>query len=137
MHPLRTSVGPVFFLPDRDDFLNAIHHPLPRLESILPMGRADRDSHRDVSQLQMPHPMHDGRLNDRPAGLCLIQQLVDLLDGHLRIRLVVERLRSLPRSQLTHGPQKQHHSSRLMRPDLLDHSSVIDGRLCEFDRALR
>lgn len=114
MNPFGASVGPMFLLPDWNDFLDPVHHPLSRLEGVLPMWRAHRHCDCNVAQLQMAHAMDNRRANDRPTCVCLVQQLMNLLDGHLGICLVVEGLRPLSGSQLSDCSQKQNHRTRQM-----------------------
>src|SRR5687768_16580184 len=67
VHPLGAAVGPVLFLPDRHDFLEAVDGVAARLERFGPVRTADGDRHAHLSDLQMTEPMDQGHLADGPA----------------------------------------------------------------------
>ncbi len=135
MHPFGAAVGPVFFLPDRDDLFNAVHEPLPGCEGGTAMGATDSHSHGDVAEFQVPQPVDDGGADDRPAGLGLIEEGSELPQGHLGVRLVVEGGGLLAVGHLTNRAEEQHDRPGLVRPHALEDRSRVDRGGGEFEMA--
>ena len=67
MNPFRRAVGPVFFLPDRHQFLEPVDGVAARLERLGAVRTADRDRDADLADFQMAQAMHQHDLADRPA----------------------------------------------------------------------
>lgn len=135
MNPFGVAVGPVFFLPDRDDLFNAVHDPLPGFKGSGAMGAAGGDTDGDVAEIEVPQPVNDCGADDRPAGLGFVEEGAELPQGHLGVRLVIEGRGLFAVGHLTNRAEKQHDRPRLMRPHALDEHSRVDRHEGQFEIA--
>src|SRR5688572_5570920 len=65
--PLGRAVGPVFFFPDRHDDFERVDQEAAGFEGVVAVRGADGDGDADVAELEMPQPVHDCDVHDRPA----------------------------------------------------------------------
>ncbi len=75
MGPFFRSVCPAFLFPDRDNFLERVNQPAARFKGIVPMRAAHRDDNADFAKLEVPEPMNNRQLDDRPAAAGLFLEL--------------------------------------------------------------
>src|SRR5437867_10717261 len=84
------AAHPDFFLPDRNDLLEAVDGVVAGGESLSSMLRGNRYRHRRLTQLDPSHPVPDCEAVRVPPMTDLVCDLAHLSDRHLRIGLIFE-----------------------------------------------
>ena len=133
MDPLSRSVAPIFFLPDRHNFFEPVDEESSRVERLMSMRATDGNRNTDIAEFQVSQPMHDSRLDHRPASASFRFEFSQLGFGHLRVRIVIERDGLPTVSHLTHGSEKQHDRASLIRANGFGQRGEVDRFVSELD----
>src|SRR5260370_29109024 len=126
MSPFCRSVGPVLFLPDRHQLLEAIDGVPASLERFSPMRAAHRDRDADLAYPEPTQPMFEDDFANRPTATCFGFDLGHLLFGHAGIGLIVERHGDLIAGQIAYRAEEDDHRPAVAAPHLFGHGVVVD-----------
>ena len=125
-HPLRPA-RPVFLLPDRSPGLDLIDQIPRSRERVAPMWRGDSHSNRNLADTQLADAVNRSDLDDRPTLTYLANDLRDLVDDLLVVRLVLQVGHTAsPRRVVTHGANEQDNRTGIRRRNCCNNGGRID-----------
>ena len=137
MNPRCRPIGPMFFLPDGNDFLASIDQPLASGERIGPVRGAHGHGNTNLLQIEPSQTVNNRHAFNGPSFFCLLSQLFHLGLRHGAERFVFQKQRPCVSRKFANGSQKENGSPARRRCNGREDRPGIDDFVSQANHARR